>query len=1132
MLMELESSARLHCETGADAVGGEGMMLFVLVGGLRVLEGDLEDCWKGWFAIFNFEAHWWEGSWLQRSGSVGMSEPTVPKRVQDALDSSKSFGEFRDKRTFVFVHLFSGPNDVLGAALKEEAKKEHLKVQVQFYDKLDDYGSDLLKDEPFNWLVKEAQADAFDAGHAGFPCSSFSRARLREGTGPAPVRSKNWIYGLPGNSYRQQLEADNGTLLATRSVTIVGEVLQSQRRRQVSLAGTLENPPGSDDQAEGPAWILPEVESFLNYFGTTTALFNTCAYQQGQGPKWFKPARMSGCLEDLDKLSKQCTCPSWARHEVLIGKEKTARAAEYPWLLGVAYAKLLVASFKTTLQLEWWRHNLKVKTGEVNELQRKFLESKEKKQRTLWKQGALPDEGPSKRIWSADNILDTIRPQGDGPNKKQKREDNTMCIGGMRNPGKAIQRMTSMQNAGKDVARLWERFYESHPEARKTAETYGSATCALDSQTVDDWKAWLKKAWKVSNETEKILKEPWEFTSPLDPQMWDGWFKASGDPEKHLTEWIRRGAPLGMSREIQGCGIFPKAERGEAETDVFPEIEEQLGAENYKSFTEEPEHAKAELDRYFQKKFCVAMDKQAVKERFKAGRISRLALLLKQKEDGTVKRRVIMDLRRSGGNRRCAVDERIVLPRGQDALDGIRFLRTQLHRLGDTLASLRWKPEEDEDPESWQEMELFTADLSDAYCHLAIHPDEAPNCLSPGLRDGELILFAAVLFGYKGAPLLMGRLSSAMARLWQAIVPAHLMQLQVYMDDPLMAMQGPLGVRNKHLALLLYTSAVMGINIAYHKGSRGKLATWIGIKFEVDLTEGYLKLAVPEKMAGEVATALKSWEGRGMVAVKDLRSITGKASWIAGIVTRARWCTSILYAVLAAVEREEASGARSRDGRVKQGLVHVSRIELPRRWLIEVLSKPERLALRKEPLQIQVPSFGIFTDASPFGVGAILFDIDEKTGRFTPLQALEIPVTKEVAETLGVPFGEAASQGALEAWAVLQAIRKWNNVLRKQKVLLRSDSVVALAMVDKCSARTPTLNWIGAELALALERYAMPPLVAQHIPGAWNVEADWLSRPQGRGEKPRRLHDQGLPEGDIAEMPAGTPRQSSWTVGI
>ena len=52
-----------------------------------------------------------------------------------------------------------------------------------------------------------------DAAHSGFPCGSFSRARYREGSEPPPVRSKQWIYGLPTNDVKQQAEAGLGSLL-------------------------------------------------------------------------------------------------------------------------------------------------------------------------------------------------------------------------------------------------------------------------------------------------------------------------------------------------------------------------------------------------------------------------------------------------------------------------------------------------------------------------------------------------------------------------------------------------------------------------------------------------------------------------------------------------------------------------------------------------------------------------------------------------------------------------------------------------------------------------------------------------------------------------------------------------------
>ena len=87
---------------------------------------------------------------------------------------------------------------------------------------------------------------------------------------------------------------------------------------------------------------------------------------------------------------------------------------------------------------------------------------------------------------------------------------------------------------------------------------------------------------------------------------------------------------------------------------------------------------------------------------------------------------------------------------------------------------------------------------------------------------------------------------------------------------------------------------------------------------------------------------------------------------------------------------------------------------------------------------------------------------------------------------------------ALEAWAVLLAIRFWKSRLQNLPVLIRSDSTVALAMASKLSSPSPVLNWIGAELALKLELMGIPKLVGHHLPGRLNVDADWLSRPHDR----------------------------------
>ena len=95
-------------------------------------------------------------------------------------------------------------------------------------------------------------------------------------------------------------------------------------------------------------------------------------------------------------------------------------------------------------------------------------------------------------------------------------------------------------------------------------------------------------------------------------------------------------------------GVFPAT--GEITPELMeegPEIEMQSHVTNYKSFVEAPEDAEIEVQRYVEKGFAILMDWEEVRAHFDKGTVSRLALVLKTKPDGSVKRRVVVDLLRS-----------------------------------------------------------------------------------------------------------------------------------------------------------------------------------------------------------------------------------------------------------------------------------------------------------------------------------------------------------------------------------------------------------------------------------------------------------------------------------------------------
>jgi hypothetical protein len=142
------------------------------------------------------------------------------------------------------------------------------------------------------------------------------------------------------------------------------------------------------------------------------------------------------------------------------------------------------------------------------------------------------------------------------------------------------------------------------------------------------------------------------------------------------------------------------------------------------------------------------------------------------------------------------------------------------------------------------------------------------------------------------------------------------------------------------------------------------------------------------------------------------------------------------------------------------------------------------------------------------------------------IRALKSPIVLKDAEQLKFPLGESASQGIVEALAILVAIRHWARELATCSVTLhvQSDSLVALALTQRMASSSPALNFLGAELAIACEAAGIENLKATHIPGAANTTADYLSRPakQRTAPLPQEL------EGVRVQTPA--PRGSGFYV--
>ena len=127
--------------------------------------------------------------------------------------------------------------------------------------------------------------------------------------------------------------------------------------------------------------------------------------------------------------------------------------------------------------------------------------------------------------------------------------------------------------------------------------------------------------------------------------------------------------------------------------------------------------------------------------------------------------------------------------------------------------------------------ELTLIDIADAFPHLPVHKKELEHTLTPDVEGDGYLLFRALLFGFRTAPLLWSRMAARTSRLLQACFPHDEAQHHTYLDDSLWALQGTLARRNVILGFILHTMAAIGFKLSVGKGERGSAVT--GVEFKL-----------------------------------------------------------------------------------------------------------------------------------------------------------------------------------------------------------------------------------------------------------------------------------------------------------
>eukprot|EP00971_Amphidinium_carterae_P329908 6462686-Amphidinium_carterae.2 len=248
--------------------------------------------------------------------------------------------------------------------------------------------------------------------------------------------------------------------------------------------------------------------------------------------------------------------------------------------------------------------------------------------------------------------------------RRMRERENANAIGGLRDSWRAACRVPGWLDVGPRVREvILEEMGDSHDELVDLLGTASARSPCTDLVA------------RVRVRLARLLS-----VNPQGHTGLQGWLiqaltAAAKDPDVEISKWVLGAAPLGASRSIEPCGIFPQIPERDGDDSEGPCIQEQVsgstGSEfaNYVSYYQNQELADIEFQREVKAGYATVYQSRAAAERIVGTLVpSRVAAVVKNKS-GRVKTRLVHDLRRSGVNATLKVPERVVLPRLADVLE-------------------------------------------------------------------------------------------------------------------------------------------------------------------------------------------------------------------------------------------------------------------------------------------------------------------------------------------------------------------------------------------------------------------------------------------------------------------------------
>jgi hypothetical protein len=137
-------------------------------------------------------------------------------------------------------------------------------------------------------------------------------------------------------------------------------------------------------------------------------------------------------------------------------------------------------------------------------------------------------------------------------------------------------------------------------------------------------------------------------------------------------------------------------------------------------------------------------------------------------------------------------------------------------------------------------------------------------------------------------------------RATQSMYSSDQLRVACYVDDPYATALGNTEQRLFRFSVVTLFWCVLNFSLAWSKGRRGSFVTWIGASLQIDQEAGVFVVSLPEEERTEAFAELCRLRAQGKrLKRRDLRSLTGRLEWMAGMLPQLRPFAQMFWAALA-----------------------------------------------------------------------------------------------------------------------------------------------------------------------------------------------------------------------------------------